>query len=76
MKTINETTRLRYFEFWDGADDLAGKLTNSEFDQIEVELEQLYPEGITETGLNDLFWFEGEYICELIGLNVDEIYNR
>ena len=61
MKLYKEES-LSGFEFWSGAKDRAEKLTSSELDQIESILEEIYPEGMSETELNDLFWFDFETV--------------
>jgi hypothetical protein len=71
MKITTETT-LNNFEFWSGAKDNAAMLTFEQLEQVENELEALYPEGIDETELNDIFWFDFGYVCELIGLTYNE----
>lgn len=38
---------------------------------LEFLLEELYPEGISETGLNDLLWFESDFIFENLGIDED-----
>lgn len=55
------------FEFWGGAECIAECLTEDDFDTIEAELEQEYPNGIDETVLNDLFRHEEDYIAQLLG---------
>lgn len=75
MRITTEQT-IKQFEFWSGAKDLADKLTFQELDTIQFELEELYPNGLTETELNDLFWFDTEFICDLIGQTEEDIYNR
>ncbi len=76
MKTFNECTDLRTFKFWSGAKALAEKLTFQELEEIEFQLDELYPEGMSETHLNDLFWFEEDFICGLIGETSEDVYNR
>jgi hypothetical protein len=58
---------LSTFEFWSGAEITANALTEDEFDTIEAELEQQYPNGIDEEELNDLFKFEENYIAQILG---------
>ena len=58
---------LRYFEFWSGAEQRARHLTWEQLDQVEFELEGLFPDGMTDTELNDLFWFEEDFIAQLLG---------
>jgi hypothetical protein len=69
---IKQEKDLNSFEFWSGAKDKAEQLTYEELKQITEELEALYPEGIDETELNDIFWFDFGYVCELIGLTYNE----
>ena len=69
--TIKTEQSLRNFEFWCSARTNAGLLTDEELDRIEAELEDLYPDGMTDTEINDLFGFDFEYVCELIGLEYD-----
>ena len=66
MKLCTETT-LDSFEFWSGARPHAEQLTNREMDTIESIFEELYPEGMTETAINDFFWFEPDTIAEWLG---------
>lgn len=40
---------------------------------LEFLLEELYPEGITDTKLNDLLWFESDWIYAQLDIN-DMIY--
>lgn len=60
---------LRNFKFWSGAKDRAEQLTSDQLDQIEVELESLYPDGMSDTEINDIFWFEEDWIAELLGFS-------
>lgn len=55
------------FKFWGGAKDTAKYLTDDEMDTIEGILEELYPDGMDETTLNDIFWFEDNLIAEWLG---------
>jgi hypothetical protein len=68
---------LSEFHFWAGARDRVEYLTDDELDLIEQILEHIYPEGLSETDINDLFWFEDELIAEWLGYeNFDEIMER
>ena len=60
------------FQFWSGAKDFAETLTDKQFDQIEAILEDLYPDGMTDTQINDFFWFEEENIREWLDLPTEE----
>jgi hypothetical protein len=66
MKIYSEKS-LREFNFWSGAADRVKYLMVEELDTIEATLEELYPEGMSETSVNDLFWFEEDTIAEWLG---------
>lgn len=74
MKIYGEMS-LREFEFWSGARQTAEMCTPEELDQIEEELIDCYPEGIDETQLNDIFWFDSDFIAEILGYeDFNEMY--
>lgn len=66
MKIYTENS-LRDFEFWSGAKDTVKYLTDDELDTIEAILEDIYPDGMSETQINDIFWFEDNWIAEMLG---------
>ena len=66
MKIYKEES-LSNFEFWSGAVDTVKYLTDEELDTIEVMLENLNPEGMDETEINDFFWFEDDTIADWLG---------
>jgi hypothetical protein len=65
--TIITYEALKNLEYWCGAKAITDYLTDEEFDIIEEELYELYPDGLTMTEINDLFWFDDDFICEIIG---------
>jgi hypothetical protein len=71
MKLYKEES-LSNFEFWSGAKDRAEQLTDKELDQIESILEDTYPDGMSDTQVNDLFWFDFETVVEWIGKEICE----
>lgn len=66
MKVIEETS-LKDFEFWGGAVNTVKYLTDDELDAIEESLEELYPDGMGKTEINDYFWFEDDDIAQALG---------
>ena len=63
---------LSSFEFWSGAVANAEEFTLEELDRISEELEAAdNGDGYDETQINDLMWFEPEYLASLIGLEWD-----
>ena len=71
MKIYSEKS-LRNFEFWSGAKENANELTGAQLDEVETILEDLYPEGMDETQINDLFWFEFDTIKEWLNITDEE----
>jgi len=73
MKTTSEIN-LTNFDFWSGAKNHS--FTYNELKEIELQLEDIYPDGMDETQINDIFWFDEEFICELIGLKYKKYLKR
>ena len=71
MKVYSEVS-LSNFNFWSGAKDNASELTDSQLDTIESILEDIYPDGMDETSVNDLFWFDFETVKEWLGITEEE----
>jgi hypothetical protein len=72
MKITTETT-LNNFEFWASAKHNANLLTSDQLDAIESTLDELYPDGMSDTDLNDLFWHEFDTILDWIGTDYETI---
>ena len=76
MKLYKEES-ISNFDFWSGAKDTAKYLNEGELDIIEEMLEEQYPDGMSETELNDFFWFEDDTIAEWLGYkDFEAIMNR
>tara|TARA_R110000824_G_scaffold295448_1_gene483826 strand:- start:339 stop:557 length:219 start_codon:yes stop_codon:yes gene_type:complete len=70
MKIINDSLTLRNFDAWSGAKDTKQLiLDNNKEDDFEFMMEDLYPDGMTDTQLNDILWFETDWICETLGID-------
>lgn len=69
---IYKEESLTNFKFWSGAVCRAEQLYDEEFDRLECMLEELYPDGVDETFINDLFWFDFETVCEWLGLELND----
>ena len=68
---------LSQFEFWSGAKERTDHLTIEQLDRLDDLLPEVLGENPTDTEINDLFWFEEDFIAEVLGYNsFDEIYNR
>lgn len=76
MKVYKEVNAYN-FDFWSGAKDTVKYLTDEEVNMIFDMLEELYPEGMDETQVNDFFWFEEDTIAEWLGYrSFEEIMDR
>lgn len=64
---IYEEKSLVDFEFWSGARDTVKYFTDDELEQIESILEDAYPDGMEDTQINDIFWFEDDWIAQMLG---------
>lgn len=69
MITIKKETSLDEFEFWGGAYSVSQALTYAQLNEIEDWINDLYPDGIDETTLNDLFWFDTDEIANVLGFD-------
>ena len=64
---ITTVTNLRDFSFWAGATDTVKYLSPEQLDTIEDILCDIYPNGVDDTTLNDLFWFDDDIIAQWLG---------
>ena len=68
MKITSEMS-LKNFKAWSGAKDTLNKLIElDKCDELEFILDDLYPDGLTDTQLNDMLWFEDGWIYEALGI--------
>jgi hypothetical protein len=68
MKIYKEINLIE-FETWQGAtvtkQIIIKENKENEFNEL---IEELYPDGIDETELNDILWFEQEYLFEALNI--------
>ena len=68
MKITSEMS-LKNFKAWSGAKDTLNKLIElDKCEDLEFILDDLYPDGLTDTQLNDILWFDDEWIYETLGI--------
>ena len=71
--TITYELDLNRFEAWSGAKETLERIQKEgKCTELENILEELYPDGMTETELNDLLWFEPETVYEWLGIRSEE----
>ena len=67
--TITYELDLDSFKAWSGAVDILDRIRREgKCEELEQQLEELYPDGMTETELNDLLWFDSESVYEWLGM--------
>lgn len=78
MNTMTYTVEkpLSQFEFWSGAKERTDHLTTDQLDRLDDLLPEVLGENPTDTAINDLFWFEEDYIAQLLGFNSFEALVR
>ena len=71
--TITYELDLNSFNAWSGAVDTLDRIQREgKCEELENILEDLYPDGMTETELNDLLWFDSESVYEWLGIRSEE----
>ena len=66
MKIYSEID-IRDFEFWEGAEYVADAFSQDDLAEIQDRLVELYPDGMSDVELNDLFWHDEDFVAELAG---------
>lgn len=73
MKTFNENATLVNFDAWSGAIETKKRIIEEgKADDFDFLIEELYPDGLSETQLNDILWFEEDWVFESLGIINDE----
>ena len=71
MKVFEETS-ISDFEAWSGAEDTKQTIIDNNMEnEFDALIEETYPDGIDKTALNDLLWFESDWIFESLGITED-----
>lgn len=61
------------FRPWSGASDTWNRIEDEgKIDELEAVLEEIYPDGMSDTELNDLLRFEAETVFEWLGIGEEE----
>lgn len=72
MRTYNDT-KLVDFQAWSGAIDTKNTIIDHDKQKdFEYLIDELYPDGLSETQLNDILWFDSEWIFEQLGIEINE----
>ena len=72
MKICNEIS-ISDFQAWSGAKDTKETIIdNNKEKQFDILIEEMYPEGLSDTQLNDILWFESDWIYEMLGIKEED----
>ena len=72
MKTSREIS-IRDFEAWSGGKDTQEViLEHGKASDFDFLIEDLYPDGIDETTLNDILWHDSEWVFKSLRIRLDE----
>ena len=70
---IKTEKNLRGFEAWSGAIETKKIILDAGLEEeFEMLIDECYPEGLTDTELNDILWFDSDWILEMLGIEVEE----
>ena len=70
---IKTETNLRNFETWSGATETKNLILDKGLEEeFEGLIEELYPNGLSDTELNDILWFDADWIIENLGIKEEE----
>jgi hypothetical protein len=73
MIKIYSELDLERFNAWGGAQNtLETIIDNKLVNAVESLLCECYPDGMSDSELNDLLWFESDWIFESIGFSDDD----
>lgn len=68
MKITKEIS-FSQFEPWSGAVDTYNRIVEADKeDELESLIDELYTDGLSDTELNDLLWFESDWLLESLGI--------
>ena len=76
-ESLNESVKiisdLGDFRPWSGAVDTWDKIVDAgKLDTLDFMLEDMYPEGISDVGLNDLLWHDSEWVLDMVGISEEQ----
>lgn len=76
MTTVTYELDLTQFKFWGGAVETVKYLTYSELEELNAFFNDNY-EVLSETDVNDIFWFEDDALARYLGYDdFEALMNR
>ena len=66
---VYEDINLKDFNAWSGATETKNIIIQAgKEEEFEELIEEMYPNGLSATELNDVLWFEDEWIYSCLGI--------
>lgn len=66
MKLIMDFT---HYQPWGGAQDAYALIAcHNKLDELDELITECYPEGLTEVKLNDILWFNKDWVLDYLGI--------
>ena len=70
---VYEELNLKDFNAWSGATTTKERIiSEGKEEDFEELIEEMYPDGLTDTELNDILWFDDEWIYNCLGIENSE----
>ena len=64
---IKTETNLRDFNAWGGAINTKNIILDAGLEEEFAEIiDELYPDGLTDTELNDILWFDDDWVLKIL----------
>ena len=64
---IKTETNLRDFNAWSGAINTKNIILDAGLEEEFAEIiDELYPDGLSDTELNDLLWFDDDWVLKIL----------
>lgn len=61
------------YQPWAGAIDIYSLIDcSNKLEELDNLITECYPEGLTETELNDLLWFDSDWVLSSLGIEDDD----
>lgn len=73
MIKVEKVMDVKDFKAWSGGrDTLDTIIEHGKADELNELINELYQDGITDVTLNDLLWFESDWLFETLGIDTEE----
>lgn len=69
---IKKEISISEFSAWSGGEYTQNRIIQEcKEDEFDFLMNSMFPDGLTDTQLNDMLWFEEEWIYDMLGIEED-----